>query len=116
MAARADYDVVVVDVMLPGMDGLEVCRRLRRGGLRAPVVVISARDDITARDLRAADADQFLGKPFAVAELGVRLRRAPTHVEWAAPVSIAAGSSQPEQPPVSRRWWMRRSLYPRGRR
>lgn len=114
MAARADYDAFVVDVMLPGMDGLEVCRRLRRGGLRTPVVVISARDDLTDRDLRDAGADQFMAKPFAIAALEARLRRAPTQTGWvaphlpaeSAPVQVARGT-------VTRRRWWRRPRCPR---
>lgn len=85
MVTRARYDAVVLDVMLPGMDGLELCRRLRRGGLRAPVVVISARDDLTVSDLRSAGADQFLPKPFPMDELEERILQPAAGSVWTAP-------------------------------
>ncbi len=113
MAARAHYDAFVVDVMLPGMDGLEVCRRLRRGGLRTPVVVISARDDLTDRDLRDAGADQFMAKPFAIAALEARLRRAPTQTGWVAPSLPTEVAPEVALSTVTRRWWLRRPRYPR---
>ena len=114
MAARAHYDAFVVDVMLPGMDGLEVCRHLRRGGLRTPVVVISARDDLTDRDLRDAGADQFMAKPFAIAALEARLRRAPTQTSWVAPpLPAEVALVQVARSTVTRRWWLRRPRRPR---
>lgn len=85
LAAAFPYDAVVLDWMLPGMDGLELCRRLRRGGLRAPVVMISARDDLTARDLADAGVDEFLGKPFAVGELERCLTTSSTPLSWGLP-------------------------------
>ena len=113
MATRAHYDAFVVDVMLPGMDGLEVCRRLRRGGLRTPVVVISARDDLTDRDLRDAGADQFMAKPFAIAALEARLRRAPTQTGWVAPSLPTEVAPEVARSTVTRRWWLRRPRCPR---
>ena len=70
------YSALVVDVMLPGMDGLEVCRRLRRGGLRCPVLVISARDLDTAL-VAAAGADAFVQKPFQLSGLTQRIHQLP---------------------------------------
>jgi CheY-like chemotaxis protein len=69
LAARTPYEGLVIDVMLPGMDGLEACRRLRRGGFRAPVVLIGARDSLSDADLRSADVDRCLPKPFSMAQL-----------------------------------------------
>jgi two-component system OmpR family response regulator len=75
MAGATDYDAIVLDVMLPGVDGFEVCRRLRADGVRAPVLMLTARDAIGDR-VRGLDtgADDYLVKPFSFAELAARLR------------------------------------------
>jgi two-component system, OmpR family, response regulator len=75
MAGATDYDAIVLDVMLPGLDGFEVCRRLRDDGVRAPVLMLTARDAVDDR-VRGLDtgADDYLTKPFSFAELGARLR------------------------------------------
>lgn len=78
----APLSAVVVDVMIPHPDGIEVCRHLRRSGWTIPVIVISARSSPTDRArVRAAGADAFLSKPFALAELvdlvGVLIGRVP---------------------------------------
>jgi two-component system OmpR family response regulator len=71
----APYDAIVLDVMLPGIDGLEVCRRLRRRKLQAPVLMLTARDAVADRVSGLdAGADDYLIKPFAFAELSARLR------------------------------------------
>ncbi len=70
------YDVVVLDIMLPGMDGLELCRRLRgEARLSSPVLMLTARDTLTDK-LAGFDsgADDYLVKPFDLAELEARLR------------------------------------------
>jgi two-component system OmpR family response regulator len=74
-ASEWDYDAIVLDVMLPGLDGLEVCRRLRRAGRWAPVLMLTARDGVADR-IRGLDvgADDYLVKPFAFGELLARLR------------------------------------------
>ncbi len=74
-ATENDYDVVVLDVMLPGLDGFEVCRSLRAGGRWAPVLMLTARDAVEDR-IRGLDvgADDYLVKPFAFGELLARLR------------------------------------------
>jgi two-component system OmpR family response regulator len=75
MAGATAYDAVVLDVMLPGIDGFETCRRLRRDGVWAPVLMLTARgaldDRITGLD---GGADDYLVKPFAFAELLARIR------------------------------------------
>lgn len=111
MAARAHYDAVVLDVLLPGMDGLELCRRLRRGGLQAPVVVISARDDLTARELRDAGTDHFLAKPFAMDDLEERIRRALTLPSWRAPEPCHAPDVADGVGIDRRGWWPRRRAW-----
>jgi two-component system OmpR family response regulator len=75
MAASTEYDALVLDVMLPGMDGFETCRHLRRDGIWAPVLMLTARDAVEDR-VRGLDegADDYLVKPFSFAELLARLR------------------------------------------
>ncbi|NEX19795.1 response regulator transcription factor [Thiorhodococcus mannitoliphagus] len=73
-ALEHDYDVMVLDLMLPGMNGLEVCRRLRDAGRDLPVLMLTARD--TLSDKLAGfehGADDYLIKPFALPELEARL-------------------------------------------
>jgi two-component system OmpR family response regulator len=74
-ASEFSYDAVVLDVMLPGCDGIEVCRELRSRGRWAPVLMLTARDDLAAR-VRGLDsgADDYLAKPFSFDELFARLR------------------------------------------
>ena len=68
-------DAIVLDVLMPGMDGLEVCRRLRAGGDRTPVLMLTARDAVGDRVAGLdAGADDYLVKPFALEELLARLR------------------------------------------
>ena len=73
--AGAHHDAVILDVSMPGVDGLEVCRRLRSAGDRTPVVMLTARDAIDDRVAGLdAGADDYLVKPFALKELKARLR------------------------------------------
>jgi heavy metal response regulator len=71
----AEFDVIILDVMLPVRDGIEVCRTLRAKGLRTPVLMLTAKDAVEDR-VRGLDsgADDYLVKPFAFAELLARLR------------------------------------------
>jgi len=69
------YDLIVLDVLLPEMDGLSVCRELRRKGVRTPILMLTARDAVDDRvDGLDAGADDYLVKPFALKELLARLR------------------------------------------
>ncbi len=69
------YDAIVLDVMLPGFDGFETCRRLRAAGVWAPVLMLTARDGVEDRVAGLdSGADDYLVKPFAFAELLARLR------------------------------------------
>ena len=81
------YDVIVLDLMIPEVDGWEVIRRLRSGGNRSPVLVLTARD-ATSDKVRALDsgADDYLTKPFTLTELTARIR---------ALIRRAAGSPSP---------------------
>ncbi|MBL0940444.1 MAG: response regulator transcription factor [Gemmatimonadaceae bacterium] len=81
-----EYDAIILDVMLPRRSGLEVCRELRRRGLRVPILILTARDGVQDRvDGLDSGADDYLIKPFELPELLARvralLRRAPTLVE-----------------------------------
>ena len=70
-----DPDLVVLDVLMPNVDGLEVCRTLRRAGSRLPVLMLTARDEISDRVAGLdAGADDYVVKPFALAELLARVR------------------------------------------
>jgi len=75
MAEDAEYDVVVLDVMLPGIDGFETCRRLRMQSVNAPIIMLTARDSVEDR-IAGLDggADDYLTKPFSFAELLARMR------------------------------------------
>src|SRR5436190_14094642 len=75
MAGSTDYDALVLDVMLPGIDGFEACERLRADGVSTPVLMLTARDAIEDR-IAGLDsgADDYLVKPFAFGELLARLR------------------------------------------
>lgn len=74
-ALDVDYDAVVLDVLLPGIDGFDVCRRLRQVEVWAPVLILTALGDVNDRITGLdAGADDYLVKPFAVGELLSRLR------------------------------------------
>lgn len=99
--AEHDVDAVVLDVTMPELDGVEVCRRIRAAGLDVPVCMLSARDEVDDRvaGLKAG-ADDYLVKPFSLEELRLRLhallRRRPT------PVPDVAGVAGVEIDPPSR--------------
>jgi two-component system OmpR family response regulator len=75
MTTPSRYDAIVLDLVLPGIDGLETCRRLRDGGLETPILILTARDAVDYR-IAALDtgADDYLTKPFDFGELAARLR------------------------------------------
>jgi len=75
MAGSTDYDAIVLDVMLPGIDGFETCRRLRADGVWSPILMLTARDSVEDR-VAGLDggADDYLTKPFSFGELLARLR------------------------------------------
>jgi two-component system OmpR family response regulator len=75
MVRAADYDALVLDVMLPDLDGFETCGRLRARGVWVPIIMLTARDAVEER-VRGLDqgADDYLTKPFSLAELLARLR------------------------------------------
>jgi len=75
LAVTQDYDVVVLDLMLPGMDGVEICRQLREEQIHTPILMLTARGQLNdkVKGLNAG-ADDYLVKPFAFAELLARIR------------------------------------------
>jgi len=88
-----DYDAVILDVMLPGIDGFEVCRRLRDADRWAPVLMLSARTRVGDR-VRGLDsgADDYLAKPFSFIELSARVRALVRRGTPARPTTLVAGS------------------------
>jgi two-component system, OmpR family, response regulator len=92
MAGATDYDAIVLDVLLPGIDGFEVCRRLRAEGVASPVLMLTARDAVADR-VRGLDtgADDYLTKPFSFAELAARLRALSRRGPIERPVRLQAG-------------------------
>jgi len=103
-ASEFSYDAVVLDVMLPGYDGIEVCRRLRGGGRWAPVLMLTARGDLAAR-VRGLDsgADDYLAKPFSFDELFARLRALIRRGAPARPTLVQCGDLRLD--PATRRVW-----------
>jgi len=98
------YDAVVLDVLLPGLDGFEVCRRLRADGCWVPVVMLTARGDVADR-VRGLDAgaDDYLPKPFSFAELCARLRALIRRGAPERPAVLEAGDLRLD--PAGRRAW-----------
>lgn len=89
-AAMNEYDAIVLDLMLPGVDGFEVCRQLRRAGSGARVVMATARDGVGDR-IQGLDlgADDYLVKPYALGELAARLRAVLRRPDGVLPVTLA---------------------------
>jgi two-component system, OmpR family, response regulator len=91
-ARDAAYDAIVLDVMLPGQDGFETCRSMRKSGVWAPVLMLTARDSVDDRVAGLdAGADDYLVKPFAFAELLARLRALVRRGRPERPSVLAAG-------------------------
>jgi two-component system, OmpR family, response regulator len=104
LATENPYAAVVLDVMLPGFDGFELCRRLRAAGIWAPVLMLTARDEIGDR-VRGLDAgaDDYLVKPFSLLELAARLRALARRDDRPRPAVLAEGDLKLD--PASKRAW-----------
>jgi two-component system, OmpR family, response regulator len=104
MASTADYDSIVLDVMLPGIDGFETCRRLRAGAVWSAVIMLTALDSVQDR-VTGLDtgADDYLVKPFAFAELLARLRAVARRREAERPSVLEVDDLRLD--PASRRVW-----------
>jgi two-component system OmpR family response regulator len=104
MARAVEYDAIVLDVMLPGVDGFGVCRRLRAAGTWTPVLMLTARDAVEDRvEGLDAGADDYLTKPFAFAELLARLRALARRPAVERPTVLAVGDLRLD--PATRRVW-----------
>ena len=104
MATENPYAAIVLDVMLPGFDGFELCRRLRGAGIWVPVLMLTARDEIGDR-VRGLDAgaDDYLVKPFSLLELAARLRALTRRDDRRRPAVLAEGDLKLD--PASKRAW-----------
>ena len=104
MAGSTAYDAIVLDVMLPGIDGIEACRRLREAGVWAPVLMLTARDAVEDR-VAGLDggADDYLTKPFSFAELLARLRALVRRGPVERPTVVTVGDLHLD--PAARRVW-----------
>jgi two-component system OmpR family response regulator len=104
MARASDYDAIVLDVMLTGMDGFEACRRLRDDGVWTPVLMLTARGSMRDRVAGLdSGADDYMSKPFAVEELQARLRALARRVPVERPVILQVGSLRLD--PAGHRVW-----------
>ena len=104
MARAREYDAIVLDVMLPGVDGFGVCRELRAGGVWTPVLFLTARDGVRDR-VEGLDtgADDYLVKPFSFAELLARLRALTRRVPHERPSVLEVGGLKLD--PATRQAW-----------
>ena len=103
-AEATEYDAIILDVMLPGIDGFEVCRRLREAGVWSPILMLTARDGVRDR-VAGLDrgADDYLVKPFSYAELLARLRALFRRGRADRPTELHAGGLRLD--PATRRVW-----------
>ncbi len=104
MAGATDYDAIVLDVMLPGIDGFETCRLLRSEGVWSPVLMLTARDAVEDR-VAGLDggADDYLSKPFSFVELLARLRALARRGSVERPAVLAVGDLRLD--PSTRQVW-----------
>jgi len=104
MARATPYDAIVLDVMLPGRDGVDVCRELRSSGVWSPILMLTARDGVDDR-VAGLDggADDYLTKPFSFAELLARVRALTRRGQPERPAVVQVGSLRLD--PAARRVW-----------
>ena len=104
LASDNAYGAIVLDVMLPGLDGFGVCRRLRESGSWVPVLMLTARDAVGDRVQGLdAGADDYLVKPFSLLELAARLRALARRDDRSRPVILAEGDLRLD--PAAKRAW-----------
>jgi two-component system OmpR family response regulator len=104
MACATPYDAIVLDVMLPGRNGLEVCRSLRERGVWSPILMLTARDGVEDK-VSGLDsgADDYLSKPFSFAELLARLRALTRRGPSERPAVLEVGTLRLD--PATRQTW-----------
>jgi two-component system OmpR family response regulator len=104
LATENAYGAIVLDVTLPGLDGFQLCRRLRETGRWVPVLMLTARDAVGDR-VRGLDAgaDDYLVKPFSLLELAARLRALARRDDRSRPVILAEGDLKLD--PAAKRTW-----------
>jgi two-component system OmpR family response regulator len=104
LATENAYEAIVLDVMLPGLDGIQLCRRLRESGSWVPVLLLTARDGVGDR-VRGLDAgaDDYLVKPFSLLELAARLRALARRGDRPRPAVLAEGDLRLD--PAAKRAW-----------
>jgi two-component system OmpR family response regulator len=104
LASENTYGAIVLDVMLPGLDGFGLCRRLRESGSWVPVLMLTARDAVGDR-VRGLDAgaDDYLVKPFSLLELAARLRALARRDDRSRPVILAERDLRLD--PAAKRAW-----------
>lgn len=99
---RSDYDIVILDLMLPSMDGLEICKHMRAEDITVPILVLTARAETDNKvKLLLSGADDYLVKPFSFAELSARLRALSRRPTTTTPEILKSGDI--ELNPVTRR-------------
>jgi two-component system, OmpR family, response regulator len=104
MAGATEYDAIVLDLMLPGIDGIEVCRRLRGDGVWSPILMLTARDGVRDRVAGLdSGADDYLVKPFSYAELLARLRALARRGGAQRPTELRVGDLRLD--PAARKVW-----------
>jgi two-component system OmpR family response regulator len=104
LAGTASFDAIVLDVMLPGLDGFGVCRRLREQGIWVPVLMLTAREAVEDRIAGLdAGADDYLAKPFSFDELVARLRALTRRAPVERPTLLTVGELRLD--PAAHRVW-----------
>ena len=104
MAKEFPYGAIVLDIMLPGFDGFELCRQLRAAEVWTPVLMLTARDEVGDR-VRGLDvgADDYLVKPFSLLELAARIRALSRRDDRARPTVLSVGDLRLD--PAAKRAW-----------
>jgi len=104
MVQATPYDIVILDIMLPGLDGLETCRQMRASEVWTPVLILTARDAVSDR-VAGLDtgADDYLVKPFSFSELVARLRALTRRAPQERPVTLQVGDLRLD--PAGHRAW-----------